>query len=188
IHSSFRSDFTRRNFEKRPFSVRHYLSLNMHVCGMAAEMLENSCYAESVAMTHFYEDDLDSLSSKDLDTRLLDARKITNQVIAMLHTLSEIYAEDAKVQGRITLHNTWYYILGLSFATPKGKPYPLPTLGQARRLTKLVNDSWPAVSKRFPEMFTNRKRPDFESDSPTISRQMRSGYKAGLPLHPKKQP
>lgn len=175
----------------RQFSSKNahdYFLLNRYIFGMAAELLDNSRHAESAAMANFYDVDVYGLSSEDFLKYLREGREITDNVIEMLRHLSALNAEDARVQEPITLHNTWYYILGLSFAALEDRPYPLPTLGQARKLTRLINDTWPEVSKRFPEMFIGRKRPDFEADNSTISRQMRSGYKEGLSLHSKKHP
>jgi len=156
------------------------MRLKSHIFGMASVLLDVSCYVESAAMSHFFEDHGDCRLSQSGDVE--DALKITGHVIGMLRTLSDRHAEDAKIQERITLHNTWYYILGLSFASWKSKPYPLPTLGQAKKLAILVDTCWSGVSERFPQLFVNRKKPEFEAESPIVSRQMRAGYKAGLSL------
>ena len=153
--------------------------------GTAAEMLNTSPHTEAAVMKYFLDDPgaFDGLATDELFSRI---RKITDNVIGMLNMLSRMNAEDVKIQENIGLNNTWYYILGLSFANGKGNPYPLPTLGQARKLTNLINDCVPRVTSRFPELFIGRKKPDFEAENPIISRQMRAGYKAGLSLSQEK--
>jgi hypothetical protein len=103
-------------------------------------------------------------------------------VLDIINGVALTYQVNAHHHGHFTISNTIYYMIGFNCAMAlylcdhsglDCKHFPLPSIRQARKLAEIVEASALRAGKPVVSRF---------AEGPSISRQLRAGYNAGVAL------